>query len=176
MYNLAIRKCTSPPLLAPRLKIFKLKLNPGPAEPKADMLPSEPARRAARNVIVCKQDMCPLSVTQLHVCQPLTLFLTLVNLKHIYYYKITMQSLYQGQVQNLKNNQHTIIQWNKIFHLLSSQIRKKIILKKLDRGFYEFRFYITLKYVKVSPLQAMKAHAGCGCKGSHIHSHGTRKR
>ena len=25
MYNLAIRKCTSPPLLAPRLKIFKLK-------------------------------------------------------------------------------------------------------------------------------------------------------
>ena len=35
MYNLAIRKCTSPPLLAP-----------GPAEPEADMLPSEPARRA----------------------------------------------------------------------------------------------------------------------------------
>ena len=26
MYNLAIRKCTSPPLLAPRLKIFKLKI------------------------------------------------------------------------------------------------------------------------------------------------------
>ena len=25
MYNLAIRKCTSPPLLAPRLKIFNLK-------------------------------------------------------------------------------------------------------------------------------------------------------
>ena len=52
MYNLAIRKCTSPPLLAPRLKIFKLKfstppgLYPGPAEPEADMLPSEPARRA----------------------------------------------------------------------------------------------------------------------------------
>ena len=52
MYNLAIRKCTSPPLLAPRSKIFKLKFttppgsNPGPAEPEADMLPSEPARRA----------------------------------------------------------------------------------------------------------------------------------
>ena len=28
---------------------------------------------------------------------------------------------------------------------------------------------------KVSPLQAMKAHGGCGCKGPHIHSHGTRK-
>ena len=41
-------KCTSPPLLAPRMKILKLKfnprrgLNPGPAEPEADMLPSEP--------------------------------------------------------------------------------------------------------------------------------------
>ena len=30
--------------------------------------------------------------------------------------------------------------------------------------------------VKVSPLQAMKAHVGCGCKGLYIHSHGTRKR
>ena len=30
--------------------------------------------------------------------------------------------------------------------------------------------------VKVFPLQAMKAHGGCGCKGPHIHSHGTRKR
>ena len=30
--------------------------------------------------------------------------------------------------------------------------------------------------VKVFPLQAMKAHGGCGCKGQHIHSHGTRKR
>ena len=52
MYNLAIRKCTSPPLLAPSLNIFKLKittppgLNSGPTEPEADMLPSEPARRA----------------------------------------------------------------------------------------------------------------------------------
>ena len=52
MYNLAIRKCTSPPLEAPKLKIFKRKFttlpgsNPRPAEPKADMLPSEPARRA----------------------------------------------------------------------------------------------------------------------------------
>ena len=52
MYNLAIRKCTSSPLLAPRLKIFKIKFttppgfNPGPAESEADMLPSEPTRRA----------------------------------------------------------------------------------------------------------------------------------
>ena len=30
--------------------------------------------------------------------------------------------------------------------------------------------------VKVSPLQAMKAHGGCGCKGPHLHNHGTRKR
>ena len=40
------------PLLAPRLKIFNENLlprrdwNPGPTEPEADMLPSEPARRA----------------------------------------------------------------------------------------------------------------------------------
>ena len=52
MYNLGIRKCKSPPLLAPRLKIFKLKfstppgLNPGPAEPEADMLPSEATQQA----------------------------------------------------------------------------------------------------------------------------------
>ena len=26
------------------------------------------------------------------------------------------------------------------------------------------------------PCHAMKAHEGCGCKGPHIHSHGTRKR
>ena len=30
------------------------------------------------------------------------------------------------------------------------------------------------KKVKVSPLQAMKSHRGCGCKGPHIHSHSTR--
>ena len=35
--------------------------------------------------------------------------------------------------------------------------------------------YIYIK-VKVSPLQAMNAHGGCGCKGPHIHSHGTRMR
>ena len=35
MYNLAIRKCTSPPLLAPRLKIFKLKfITPPEIEPR----------------------------------------------------------------------------------------------------------------------------------------------
>ena len=48
MYNLVIRKCTSPPLRALRLKIFKWKFttwsgsNPRPAEPEADRLPSEP--------------------------------------------------------------------------------------------------------------------------------------
>ena len=47
MYNIAVRKCTSPPLLAPRLKIFKLKFTTPPGnEPEADMLPPEPARRA----------------------------------------------------------------------------------------------------------------------------------
>ena len=35
MYNLAIRKCTSPPLLAPRLKIFKWKfITPPGIEPR----------------------------------------------------------------------------------------------------------------------------------------------
>ena len=29
---------------------------------------------------------------------------------------------------------------------------------------------------KVSPIQAMKAHRGCDCKGKHIHSLGTTKR
>ena len=53
MFNLANRKCTSPPLLAPSLKIFRMKTllprrgsNPGPAGPEAYMLPSEPTRRA----------------------------------------------------------------------------------------------------------------------------------
>ena len=48
MYNLVTRKCTSLSLLAPRLKILKLirrGLNPGPVEPEADMLPSEPTHR-----------------------------------------------------------------------------------------------------------------------------------
>ena len=63
MYNLAIRKCISPPLLAPKLEIFKWKfatplgIEPGPAEPEADMLPSEPARRAEPNeVVIDKKD------------------------------------------------------------------------------------------------------------------------
>ena len=53
MYNLAIRKCTSPSLLDPRLKFSnenllpRWGLNPGPAVPEADMLPSEPVRQAA---------------------------------------------------------------------------------------------------------------------------------
>ena len=45
MYNLSIRKCTE-------VEIFQMKIyhppgiDPGPAEPEADMLLSEPARRA----------------------------------------------------------------------------------------------------------------------------------
>ena len=50
MYNLAIRKCTFPPLLAPRFSnenlLSRRGSNPGPAEPEADMLPSEAAWRA----------------------------------------------------------------------------------------------------------------------------------
>ena len=48
MYNLEIRSCTSPHLLAPRFKIFIVEFStspgfePGPAEPEADMLLSEP--------------------------------------------------------------------------------------------------------------------------------------
>ena len=30
--------------------------------------------------------------------------------------------------------------------------------------------------VNISPLYAMKAHGGCGCKSPHIDSHGTRER
>ena len=57
LYNLAIRKCTSPPLLAPRFKFSNENLlprqgsNPGPAEPEADMLPSEPARKVVKEVL-----------------------------------------------------------------------------------------------------------------------------
>ena len=52
MYNLASRKCTSPPLLAPRLKIFKWKFTT-PAEPEADMLSPESARRAHDQYCFC---------------------------------------------------------------------------------------------------------------------------
>ena len=38
MYNLAIRKCTSPPLLAPRLNIFKLKFTTPPGIKSPDLL------------------------------------------------------------------------------------------------------------------------------------------
>ena len=34
---------------------------------------------------------------------------------------------------------------------------------------------IVSQKLKVSPLQAMKAHGGCACKDPHIHSHSTRK-
>ena len=75
MYNLAIRKCTTLPLIAPRLKIFKLKLNPGPAEPEADMLPSEPARRA-RFEILCRlltPESKEISVGDSNLCSGATL-------------------------------------------------------------------------------------------------------
>ena len=46
MHNLAIISCTSPPFLAPRSKTFIINfVLSGPAEPEADMLPSEPERR-----------------------------------------------------------------------------------------------------------------------------------
>ena len=52
----SIRKCTSPPLLAPRLKIYypagDRSPNHGPAETEADMLPSEPARRAQNVMLI----------------------------------------------------------------------------------------------------------------------------
>ena len=57
MYNLSIRKCTSPPLLATRFKFPNENLiprrgsNPGPADPEADMLPSELARRAINDML-----------------------------------------------------------------------------------------------------------------------------
>ena len=43
MYNRKIRSFTSPPLLAPRFKIFIS--NPRLIEPEVDMLPSEPVQR-----------------------------------------------------------------------------------------------------------------------------------
>ena len=49
MYNVAIRKCTFPPPPSPEVEKFQIKMYypaEGPAEPEADMLPSEPARRA----------------------------------------------------------------------------------------------------------------------------------
>ena len=49
MCNLAIRKCKSPPLLANENLLPRRGLNPEPAEPEADMLPSEPARRASKH-------------------------------------------------------------------------------------------------------------------------------
>ena len=62
MYNLANRKCKSPTLLVPKLKkISKENLrpcrgsNPGPAEPEADMLPSDPAQRAS-NKNLCQHN------------------------------------------------------------------------------------------------------------------------
>ena len=43
MYNLAI---------SPDVEIFQIKIYyPGPAEPEADMLPSEPARRAVYKIL-----------------------------------------------------------------------------------------------------------------------------
>ena len=57
MYNLAIRKCTSSPLLSPEVENFQNKnllprrgSNPGSAEPEADMLPSKLARRAMQKI------------------------------------------------------------------------------------------------------------------------------
>ena len=48
MYNLAIRKCTSPEVENFQMKICYPGSNPGRAEPEADVLPYEPARRAIK--------------------------------------------------------------------------------------------------------------------------------
>ena len=50
---------------------------------------------------------------------------------------------------------------------------KKILYSEGSRNIFDVQNNVK---VKVSPLQAMEAHGGCGCKGPHIHSHGTRKR
>ena len=57
MYNLAVRKCTSPPLLAP-------------AEPEAGMLPSEPARRALYKQCLLVKKKFPVSSPGIYlICQ-----------------------------------------------------------------------------------------------------------
>ena len=74
MYNLAIRKCTCSPFLAPKLKIFKWKCttppgsNPGPAELESDMLSSEPVRRASvlRKIFGAKKDFITGEWRKLH--------------------------------------------------------------------------------------------------------------
>ena len=55
MYNLAIRKCISPPHSSPKVENFQMKISyPGPA----DLLPSEPARRAVRILLfLCILDL-----------------------------------------------------------------------------------------------------------------------
>ena len=56
-------------------------------------------------------------------------------------------------------------------------------LKSIDLFVSQISFFIKFNMKiskcsnkKVSPLQAMKAHGDCGCKGPHIHNHGTRMR
>ena len=68
-------------------------------------------------------------------------------------------------------------QWDAI-NLLQSLIPDDSIKKNIKNSAFEVFFFSGTIYskVKVSPLQAMKAHEGCECKGPHIHSHGSKKR
>ena len=60
---------------------------------------------------------------------------------------------------------------------LEKILSSRLLSKKLKLKTYKtIILQVVLVKVKVSPLQAMKAHGVCGCKGPHIHSHGTRMR
>ena len=73
--------------------------------------------------------------------------------------------IYGPTIPNYKEKYHKI----KVFGLIVGQ-----------QAQYPLFFFQTCANLKgkgkVSPLQAMKAHGVCGCKGPHIHSHGTRMR
>ena len=64
-----------------------------------------------------------------------------------------------------------IAQWLEHQHVkLETRIQAQV-----HERIFSFISNILVK-VKVSPLQAMKAHGECGYKGPHIHSQGTRMR
>ena len=66
IFNLAIRKCTSPPLQPRGENLLPGRgSNPGPAEPEADMLPSEPARRAVEASYII--EFCVTVATWKHI-------------------------------------------------------------------------------------------------------------
>ena len=56
MYNLAIRMCTSPPLVAPRLKIFKWKFTTPPGiEPQTDIVEEKEPNKNPMTLILRKK-------------------------------------------------------------------------------------------------------------------------